>query len=127
MGRERVIWRALLMISNIGNVEKSLKVVAALITIRQEGRKVGMGWSSGVGEDYMGFEISIRFRQIIEERIARLEADSSRDEAAISQLEDDDHIRRQMRLVAVQRADATRMRNFLDRSPIRVSRSVSAL
>jgi hypothetical protein len=32
-----------------------------------------------------------------------------------------------MRLVAVQRADATRMRNFLDRSPIRVSRSVSAL
>ena len=86
-----------------------------------------MGSDSGAGEDHRRLEISTRFRRVIEERIARLEADASRDEAAVAQLKDNDHIRRQMRLVAVQRADATRMRNFLGRSGIRVSRSLSAL
>ena len=38
------------------------------------------------------------------------------DESAVAQLEDVDHIRRQMRLVAMQRADALRMRLFLDRA-----------
>ena len=74
-----------------------------------------------------GFEISPRFRQSIEERIARLERDAEFDEAQITFLEDGDHIRRQMRLVAVQRTEALRMRLFLDRSSTRVGRPLIAL
>jgi hypothetical protein len=69
------------------------------------------------------FEISPRFRAIIQERIARLELDAESDEAQIALLENPEHIRRHMRLVAVERAEALRMRLFLDRSR---SRSVSA-
>ena len=67
-----------------------------------------------------GFEISPRFRQTIEERIARLERDANHDEAQINLLSDIDHIRRQMRLVAAQRAEALRMRLFLDRAGTRL-------
>jgi ribosome-associated translation inhibitor RaiA len=67
-----------------------------------------------------GFEISPRFRQTIEERIARLERDADHDEAQMDLLNDIDHIRRQMRLVAVQRAEALRMRLFLDRARTRL-------
>jgi hypothetical protein len=63
-----------------------------------------------------GFEISPRFRRTLEERIARLEYDATWDEAQAAGLESSDHIRRQMRLVAAQRAEALRMRIFLDRS-----------
>ena len=63
-----------------------------------------------------GFEISPRFRRTIEERIARLERDADYDEAQIARLEDGDHIRRQMRLVTAERAEALRMRLFLDRA-----------
>jgi len=63
-----------------------------------------------------GFEISPRFRKTVEERIARLERDADYDEAQLDRLDDIDHIRRQMRLVAVQRAEALRMRLFLDRA-----------
>ena len=63
-----------------------------------------------------GFEISPRFRQTVEERIARLERDAANDEAQLDRLDDIDHIRRQMRLVAAQRAEALRMRIFLDRA-----------
>ena len=73
------------------------------------------------------FEISPRFRQIIEERIARLERDAERDEAQAERLEDGDHIRRQMRLVAVERAEALRMRLFLDRAQTRAPRPLTAL
>ncbi|HVN93934.1 MAG TPA: hypothetical protein VMT38_09565 [Terracidiphilus sp.] len=69
-----------------------------------------------------GFEISPRFRQILEERIARLERDATHDEAQMDQLNDIDHIRRQMRLVSVQRAEALRMRIFLDRASSRQQR-----
>jgi hypothetical protein len=69
-----------------------------------------------------GFEISPRFRQIIESRVMRLERDAKSDEAVVSQLADLDHIRRQMRLVAVQRAEALRMRLFLDRARTRLPR-----
>ncbi|HEX8713319.1 MAG TPA: hypothetical protein VF730_15670 [Terracidiphilus sp.] len=62
------------------------------------------------------FEISPRFRRTLEERIARLEKDAVYDEAQLSVLEDIDHIRRQMRLVATERAEALRMRIFLDRA-----------
>jgi len=63
-----------------------------------------------------GFEVSSRFRRTIEERIARLEFDAAWDEAQAAGLQSSDHIRRQMRLVAAQRAEALRMRIFLDRS-----------
>jgi hypothetical protein len=74
-----------------------------------------------------GFEISPRFRQIIESRVMRLERDAKSDEAVVSQLADLDHIRRQMRLVAVQRAEALRMRLFLDRARTRLSRPLIEL
>jgi hypothetical protein len=74
-----------------------------------------------------GFEISPRFRQTVEERIARLERDADDDEAQLSRLDDIDHIRRQMRLVAVERAEGLRMRLFLDRARTRLPRPLIAL
>lgn len=74
-----------------------------------------------------GFEISPRFRSTIEERIARLERDAAHDEALVAMLEDGDHIRRQMRLVAMQRSEALRMRLFLDRSQTRLPPPLIAL
>ena len=69
-------------------------------------------------QDY--FEISPRFRAIIQERIARLEHDAENDERQIAHLEHPDHVRRQMRLVAIERAEALRMRLFLNRARTRV-------
>lgn len=74
-----------------------------------------------------GFEISPRFRQSVEERIARLERDAESDEAVAGTLVDGDHIRRQMRLVAAERAEALRMRLFLDRAGTRLPRPLIAL
>jgi len=74
-----------------------------------------------------GFEISPRFRSTLEERIARLERDAERDEAQVSLLLDGDHIRRQMRLVALQRSEALRMRLFLDRTETRLPRPMISL
>ena len=67
-----------------------------------------------------GFEISARFRRLIEDRIERLEQDADSDEAQIPRLQNHDHIRRQKRLVAVQRAEARRMRHFVDSSGTRI-------
>ncbi len=69
---------------------------------------------------YESYEISPRFRSSIEERIARLERDAAGDEAQLAALDDIDHIRRQMRLVAVERAEALRLRLFLDRAQTRL-------
>jgi hypothetical protein len=74
-----------------------------------------------------GFEISPRFRQTVEERIARLERGAAYDEAQLDRLDDIDHIRRQMRLVAAQRAEALRMRIFLDRARPRLPRPLIQL
>jgi ribosome-associated translation inhibitor RaiA len=74
-----------------------------------------------------GLEISTRFKQSVEDRIARLERDAARDEAMAATLEDGDHIRRQMRLVAAQRAEALRMRLFLDKARIRLPRPLIEL
>jgi ribosome-associated translation inhibitor RaiA len=68
------------------------------------------------------FEISSRFRQSVEERIARLERDADLDEQMLAGLDHEDHIRRHLRLVAVQRTEALRMRLFLDRSSTRLPR-----
>jgi hypothetical protein len=73
------------------------------------------------------FEISPRFRRTIEERIVRLERDAEFDESQVAYLIDSDHIRRQMRLVALQRAEALRMRLFLDRAKTRLPRPMIAL
>ena len=67
-----------------------------------------------------GFDISSRFRSLIEERIERLEKDAAGDEAQLAVLRHGDHIRRHMKLIAVQRAEARRMRSFLDHSGTRV-------
>jgi hypothetical protein len=74
-----------------------------------------------------GFEISPRFRLTIEERIARLDRDAEYDEAQVARLESGDHIRRQMKLVAVERAEALRMRLFLDRAKTRSPQPLNAL
>lgn len=74
-----------------------------------------------------GFEISPGFRSTIEERIEKLERDAEYDEAQAALLVDVDHLRRQMRLVAVQRYEALRMRLFLDRAKPRLPRPLIAL
>lgn len=66
-----------------------------------------------------GFEISPRFRRTLEERLARLENDAAWDEAQIERLDHADHISRQRRLVAAERAEALRIQIFLDRSRTR--------
>jgi hypothetical protein len=73
-----------------------------------------------------GYEISPRFRQTVEERVARLERDAAQDEANVMGLDDVDHIRRQLRLVAAQRTEALRMRIFLDRAKTRAQRPMVA-
>ena len=80
---------------------------------------------TGAGNEV--FEISPRFRQSIEARIARLEQDAQEDEARVTLLTDGDHIRRHMRLVALERAEAQRMRSFLERCRPRVERTMIAL
>ena len=74
-----------------------------------------------------GYEISPRFRQTVEDRIARLERDAASDEAMVTLLDDPDHIRRQMRLVVAQQSEALRMRIFLDRAKNRLPRPLIAL
>ncbi len=74
-----------------------------------------------------GLEISPRFRQTLEERITKLERDAAYDEAQLDRLNDIDHIRRQMRLVNVERAEALRLRIFLDRAKTRQSRPLIEL
>ncbi len=73
------------------------------------------------------FEISPRFRRSIEDRIVKLERDADADEALLASLSHDDHIRRQIRLVAAQRVEAQRMRRFLERARTRLPRPVSTL
>ncbi len=74
-----------------------------------------------------GFEISPRFRRMVQMRIARLESDAVADEAQVALLREGDHIKRHMRLVAIQRAEALRMRLFLDRAKTRLPRPLIEL
>jgi hypothetical protein len=74
-----------------------------------------------------GIEISPRFRRMVETRIERLEKDAVADEAQAAMLHDGDHIKRHMRLVAMQRAEALRMRLFLNRARMRLPRPIAAL
>jgi hypothetical protein len=72
------------------------------------------------------FEIGARFCCMMEDRIALLEWDAARDEAALWTLENADHIRRHLRLIAVQREEAMRIRRFLEYSGTRAGRPVAA-
>ena len=74
-----------------------------------------------------GVEISPRFRKTLEERIARLDEGADYDEAQLQHLHHPDHIRRQLQLIAAQRAEALRMRLFLDRSRPRLPRPLIVL
>jgi hypothetical protein len=76
---------------------------------------------------HQSFEISPRFRKTVEERIARLETDADSDEMRLPTLFDGDHIRRHVRLVAVQRFEAQRIRLFLERCTTRLPRPMIAL
>ena len=73
------------------------------------------------------FEVSRRFRESLEKRIIVLERDAIADEQTLAGLQHADHIRRHRRLVAVQRAEALRMRLFLDRTQSRLPRPLIAL
>ena len=73
------------------------------------------------------YEISPRFRQTMEERIVRLERDAIEDERTLAVLNHPDHIRRHIRLIAVQRAEALRLRLFLDQARTRMPRPLIAL
>lgn len=86
-----------------------------------------MSGDEAVKEIREQFEISMRFRQMMEQRISRLEADAASDEATLWQLENGDHIRRHLRLVAAQREEAARMRRFLQTSSVRATSSAKAL
>ena len=77
--------------------------------------------------DVYGVEISPRFRQTLEDRIARLDQGADWDEAQLKYIDDPDHVRRQMRLIAAQRAEALRMRVFLDNSRARLPRPLIVL
>ena len=83
-----------------------------------------MNTQTATGE---GIEISPRFRQSIEERIVRLEKDAAFDEQQVVFLSDGDHIVRHMRMVTAQRAEAERMRLFLERARTRLPRPLIAL
>jgi hypothetical protein len=72
-------------------------------------------------------EISPRFRKTIEGRIARLDEGADYDEAQLPLLDNADHVRRQKRLIAAQRAEALRMRLFLDRARMRLPRPLITL
>jgi hypothetical protein len=74
-----------------------------------------------------GIEISPRFRRTIEERIVKLEQGADHDEAQLELIEAPDHIRRQKQLIFVQRAEALRMRIFLDGTGTRLPKPLIVL
>jgi hypothetical protein len=78
-------------------------------------------------ENRNAYEVSMRFRTMVEERIIKLEADALIDEALIPFLDNKDHIRRHTRLVEAQRAEAARMRHFLENARTRLPNPLIAM
>ncbi|HWA96266.1 MAG TPA: hypothetical protein VG844_16830 [Terracidiphilus sp.] len=72
-------------------------------------------------------EISLRFRQTMEERARKLERDANYDEEQIAKLDNAGHICRQRRLVALERSEALRIWLFLDHARTRLPRPMIAL
>ena len=116
-----VIWRDSSVFDRIGTTQQNFRTLFKKKSRRHsvELREFHMILNRVVNE---GFEISPRFRLSIENRISRLERDAVYDEASIAHLFDTDHIRRHMKLVAVQRAEAQRMKLFLNRTRARLPR-----
>src|ERR1035441_9042406 len=104
-----VIWRLSWVFVNIGASGKYLRPIPKkTFSLRKPStEEPAMDTNFAVNESY---EISPRFQRTIEERVARLEKDADCDEAFAAQLANGDHIRRQMRLVAVQRAERSEER-----------------
>jgi hypothetical protein len=65
------------------------------------------------------YEISLRFRQSVQDRIDRLEEDADRDELLVSSLLSEDHRSRQLKLIEAQRREAHRMRELLSYTRLR--------
>lgn len=65
------------------------------------------------------FEVSERFYRSVETRIAQLEANADADERIVPELLSPDHQRRQRKLVAAQRYEASRMRELLGYARLR--------
>lgn len=78
-------------------------------------------------QTYEIFEISPRFRKTVEERIEKLERDAVTDELALPALDNEDHLRRHRKLIAIQRTEALRMRIFLDQARTRLTRPLIEL
>jgi hypothetical protein len=64
---------------------------------------------------------------MLEERIAKLEADALVDEALIPLLDNKDHVRRQTQLIEAQRVEAARMRRFLENARTRLPNPLIAM
>jgi hypothetical protein len=116
-----VIWRLKQVFSTIGKGEKNFRPFEINFRRPRESHSKELAMMTNCVSSE-GFEISPRFRSTVEKRIARLEKDAELDEAHAALLVDGDHIRRHMQLVAVERAEALRMRLFLDRARIRMPR-----
>jgi hypothetical protein len=75
--------------------------------------------SSTPYEPSIFYEIGARFRKLLEDRIERLESDADADELALAAIVHADHQRRHQRLIQVERAEALRLRIFLDKTRVR--------
>jgi hypothetical protein len=124
--REVVIWREEVAFVSIGSKRRNLRLRRKNICSFSQSCSEELAMNSNCTPQE-SFEISPRFRQTVEERIARLARDAANDEAQLDRLDDIDHIRRQMRLVAAQRSEALRMRIFLDRARMRSPRPLIQL
>jgi len=118
MDGKSVIFRALWFFNTIGSVRENLSALHKKVR-----SSVTPGEVRGMVPESMrweGIEISPRFRRSMEERIRRLERDADFDESQLLRLTNGDHIRRQRKLVAAERAEALRMRLFLDKAGTRL-------
>jgi hypothetical protein len=66
------------------------------------------------------YHISPRFYQALQAKAISLENDAQQDEAFAATLDNPGHRERQNRLIQAQRDQATRLRDFLDASEIRI-------
>ena len=110
-----VIFRAEGLFATIGSIRNNLSAPGA--EAHAAGAPIPLEVRTMIQEStrWEGMEISPRFRRSMEERILRLERGADFDEAQLELLIDEDHIRRQRKLVAVERAEVLRMRLFLDK------------
>jgi hypothetical protein len=73
-----------------------------------------------LNHDLEPYQISPRFYQALQAKATSLENDAQQDEAFASALDNPGHLERQNRLVQAQRDQASRLRDFLAASEIRI-------